>query len=78
MLCECDLMLLFLSTKLNAQLASDTADTIAAASDASCGVCLHLTSGPAPRAIVGGRQYHVACANMWLNRVDRMLPSLTV
>ena len=31
-----------------------------------------------PKLSYGGRQYHAACANFWLNFVDLTLPSLTV
>ena len=52
----------------------------------SCGVCLHSvvslssaslsSSSPVPLAIVAGRNYHVPCANFWLNRVGPVLPAL--
>lgn len=39
-----------------------------------CGVCL---TGGGSRLTYGGHSYHPPCANLWLNCVDLLLPSLT-
>ncbi|XP_042870787.1 synergin gamma-like isoform X3 [Penaeus japonicus] len=39
-----------------------------------CGVCL---SGGGSKLTYGGHSYHPPCANLWLNCVDLLLPSLT-
>ncbi|KAK8392599.1 hypothetical protein O3P69_014779 [Scylla paramamosain] len=39
-----------------------------------CGVCL---TGGGNRLTYGGHSYHPPCANLWLNCVDLLLPSLT-
>ncbi|XP_042239655.1 synergin gamma-like isoform X1 [Homarus americanus] len=39
-----------------------------------CGVCL---SGGGNKLTYGGHSYHPPCANLWLNCVDLLLPSLT-
>ncbi|KAK7072144.1 hypothetical protein SK128_018249 [Halocaridina rubra] len=39
-----------------------------------CGVCL---AGGGNKLSYGGHSYHPPCANLWLNCVDLLLPSLT-
>lgn len=39
-----------------------------------CGVCL---AGGGSKLTYGGHSYHPPCANLWLNCVDLLLPSLT-
>jgi len=53
--------------------------------DRTCGLCLldvdWLPCGTpncVPKLSYGGRQYHAACANFWINFVDLTLPSLTI
>ena len=48
-----------------------------------CGICLRpvrVGEGDSSAAVVehGGSWYHAACANLWVNRVELTLPSLTV
>ena len=58
---------------------------------AACGLCLlsvdarsrsHDSSrngaGDTPKLTYGGRQYHAACANFWVNCVDSTLPALRI
>lgn len=46
----------------------------------ACGVCLldvqPTSGGDDFKLTYGGRQYHAACANFWVNFVDSLLPSL--
>jgi hypothetical protein len=45
----------------------------------ACGLCLlDVDWEPRSKLFYGGRQYHSACANFWINFVDLTLPSLTV
>ena len=53
--------------------------------DRTCGLCLLDVdwqpcdvSVSLPKLSYGGRQYHAACANFWINFVDLTLPSLTI
>ena len=56
------------------------------AQDKSCGVCLlnvdcHSSSihdNANNKLMYGGRQYHAACANFWVNCVDSTLPALRI
>ena len=45
---------------------------------ADAAVLSSSSSSLLPKLSYGGRQYHAACANFWLNFVDLTLPSLTV
>lgn len=42
-----------------------------------CGVCLSGGDAGGGRLVYGGHCYHPPCANLWLNCVDLLLPSLT-
>ncbi|KAK3868889.1 hypothetical protein Pcinc_025747 [Petrolisthes cinctipes] len=42
-----------------------------------CGVCLGGGDAGGGRLVYGGHCYHPPCANLWLNCVDLLLPSLT-
>jgi len=44
-----------------------------------CGVCLINTKKDDPNALLdyGGKHYHATCANLWINGVDSILPSLS-
>ena len=52
----------------------------------TCGLCLldvdwqpsRDAAVSLPKLSYGGRQYHAACANFWINFVDLTLPSLTI
>jgi len=46
--------------------------------DAAVSSSSSSSSSLLPKLSYGGRQYHAACANFWLNFVDLTLPSLTV
>jgi len=56
--------------------------------DRTCGLCLldvdwqsddaSKSTSSLPKLSYGGRQYHAACANFWINFVDLTLPSLTI
>jgi len=53
--------------------------------DRTCGLCLldvdwqpEDAPNSLPKLSYGGRHYHAACANFWINFVDLTLPSLTI
>ncbi|CAL4228018.1 unnamed protein product, partial [Meganyctiphanes norvegica] len=61
--------------KLANEISSVVADNESVMSPSEvCGVCL---SGGGSKLMYGGAAYHPPCANLWINCIDLVLPSLT-
>ncbi len=60
--------------------ADEEEDGDAVAGGCLCGVCLTRLDPAASSGVctVAGASYHLPCANLWVNMVDPVLPSLTV